>query len=72
MTTKDPHKIGCLCPCHRGLRVWRCDSPCKHEPAPGWVALQQENRDMAAHMLRGAGLLLKARDELVGTGRMRH
>lgn len=29
MTTK--RRTGCLCPCHGGLRVWRCADPCRHE-----------------------------------------
>jgi hypothetical protein len=31
-------EIGCLCPCHRGLRVWYCSEPCSHQPAPVLVA----------------------------------
>lgn len=27
---KDP-RTGCLCACHRGLRVWGCADPCDHE-----------------------------------------
>lgn len=31
--TRDP-RIGCLCACHRGLRVWGCPDPCCHERPP--------------------------------------
>ncbi len=40
-------RTGCLCPCHGGLRVWRCADPCRHE-AP--IADEANQLDMLFQM----------------------
>jgi hypothetical protein len=48
---RDP-RIGCLCPCHGGLRVWGCSDPCQHRAPLGIARAFQEGARQALITVR--------------------